>query len=85
VHIWRYDTYIAKLTLNVDPRVIAQAKRYASSRGVSVSSLVESYLKAIGENDRPEGGEPPVLRKLKGVLTTADVADYRRHLAKKYL
>lgn len=80
---------MAKLTLSVNPRVIAQAKRYASRRKVSVSSLVESYLSAIGDeagsgNSRPQP-DPPVLRKLRGILKVADVGDYRRHLAKKYM
>jgi hypothetical protein len=76
---------MAKLTLSVQPQVVAQAKRYASHRKISVSSLVESYLSALGDDSQTVSTDPPVLRKLRGVLKTGDVADYRQHLANKYL
>ncbi len=42
---------------------------------------------ARGEVARPEVREtapPPVLGKLRGSLATGTVADYERHLARKY-
>ena len=73
----------AKLTLSVDPRVIAAAKRYAAESGTSVSQLVEDYLAAIvaGPVRAPE---PPVLARLRGSMRDIDVDDYRRHLVEKY-
>jgi hypothetical protein len=79
---------MAKLTLSVDPRVIRQAKRYASQHNVSVSSLVESYLNTISAEKPFIPGpqpEPPVVRRLRGILKAGDIGDYRDHLAKKYL
>ena len=35
---------MTKLTLSVDARVVARAKRYARARGTSVSGLVERML-----------------------------------------
>lgn len=73
----------AKLTLTVDPRVIAAAKRYAAESGTSVSQLVEDYLSAIvaGPVQAPA---PPVLTRLRGAMRDVDVDDYRRHLVEKY-
>jgi hypothetical protein len=77
-----------KLTLSVDRRVVARAKRYARARGTSVSRLVEAYLDVIhapGRRDgRPAERMPPVLARLRGALKAASVEDYRRYLQRKY-
>lgn len=74
---------MAKLTLSVDPDVVRRAKRYASARGTSVSRLVERFLGLLG---RPPArtGDPPVLRRLRGILKGGSRAEYRRHLVRKY-
>jgi hypothetical protein len=38
---------MSKLTLSVDGAVVARAKRYASTRGTSVSRLVQEYLEML--------------------------------------
>ena len=77
-----------KLTLSVDRRVVARAKRYARARGTSVSRLVEAYLDVVHaagpRGGRSAGRTPPVLARLRGSLTTASVEDYRRYLQRKY-
>ena len=75
---------MAKLTLSVDDRVVSRAKQYAKRRGVSVSSMVEAYLAAIGEPPSPVTGATPILRSLRGILKNADIDEYREHLAAKY-
>jgi hypothetical protein len=72
-----------KLTLSVDPAVVRQAKRYAKANRTSVSRLVERFLGLLG---RPSARreEPPVLRRLRGILRHGDRENYRRHLARKY-
>ncbi len=71
-----------KLTLTVDPRVIAAAKEYASEAGTSVSQLVEDYLAAIVAS--PTVSSAPVLNRLRGSMRGVDVEDYRRHQVDKY-
>lgn len=73
----------AKLTLSVDPRVVASAKRYAADAGISVSQLVEDYLTAIAASS-PQVAGAPVLERLRGSLREGDLADYRQHLVEKY-
>jgi hypothetical protein len=75
---------MAKLTLSVDTRVVARAKRFAKLQGVSVSEIVETYLSAIAEPPSPTAGATPILHSLRGVLKGSDVHAYRKHLAAKY-
>jgi hypothetical protein len=75
---------MAKLTLSVDDRVVSRAKLYAKARGVSVSEIVEAYLSAVAEPPASARGSTPVLRSLRGILRSADVREYRKHLAAKY-
>ena len=39
-----------KLTLSVDEKVIAGAKRYAEEKGTSVSQLVETFLGGLSSS-----------------------------------
>ncbi len=75
---------MAKLTLSVDNRVVSRAKQYAKLRGVSVSKMVEGYLTAVAEPPSPVTGAAPILRSLRGVLKSADIDEYRKHLTAKY-
>jgi hypothetical protein len=75
---------MSKLTLSVDPSVVARAKHYAKQNGISLSRMVETYLASISA---PPAAKkmPPVLRSLRGILNRADPEDYKKHLAEKYL
>ena len=48
-----------KLTLSVDARVVTRAKRYARTRGTSVSRLVETLLDAVSEPSRERDHAAP--------------------------
>lgn len=77
---------MAKLTLSVDPTVVAAAKRYAAAAGTSVSQLVENYLSALVQAPQ-EVGEPPMLARWRGTMAAEDdqaLEDYRDHLVEKY-
>jgi hypothetical protein len=73
-----------KLTLTIDERVVARAKRYASARGTSVSRLVEAYLDVVQAQPTGRARTPPVLARLRGSLKRGSIEDYRRHLQRKY-
>jgi hypothetical protein len=80
---------MAKLTLGVDDRVVARAKLYAKRQGVSVSKIVEAYLSSVAASvaDVPVTSATkatPLLRSVRGILKSADIAEYRRHLSTKY-
>jgi antitoxin component of RelBE/YafQ-DinJ toxin-antitoxin module len=48
-----------KLTLSIDDRISARAKRFAQQQGTSVSELVETYLAAIASRGGNQW-EPPI-------------------------
>lgn len=71
-----------KLTITVDADLLPVAKRYARSRGVSLSSLVEQSLRDIAGD-----GAPSFSARWRGMFRAADRADDPRFeaLAEKYL
>lgn len=78
-----YHTYMSKLTLSVDEEVVRDAKRYAASRGTSISRLVERYLSLLSRPPRSEE-QTPVLKMLRGAARGESADTYRRHLDRKY-
>ncbi|MBX2944798.1 MAG: hypothetical protein KF725_03105 [Cyclobacteriaceae bacterium] len=58
-----------KLTLSVNAKLAAKAKRYAKKRGTSISKLFEEHISSIHES--PEAKERKImlenLRKFKGI------------------
>ena len=71
-----------KLTLTLEEKVIASAKKYATRRGKSLSKIVESYLKTISLNDSSEKKLLPRVAKLKGVIQLPKNFEYKNELAK---
>ena len=70
-----------KLTITVDAQLLPKAKRYARSRGVSLSSLIEEALREIAEEEAPS-----FVDRWRGRFEPAGKDDDRfRALAEKYL
>jgi hypothetical protein len=79
----------SKLTLSVDPQVVARAKEYAERNQTSVSELVQTYLSIVTRPSKPARGKelPPVLRSLRGLVRDDGLdyrAEHRKHLAARY-
>jgi hypothetical protein len=74
-----------KLTLRLDDRLIASAKRHSAESGKSVSQLVADFFALIDAQDRDVDITPRV-RSLRGVLVGSglDENDHRRHLEEKH-
>lgn len=73
-----------KLTLRVDGRLIERAKEYASQHDMSVSQLVETFLRELERRERVTS-QTPVLDQLAGILPQeANVAEYYQYLEQKY-
>ena len=75
-----------KLTLRLDDKLIASAKRHSAESGKSVSQLVSDFFTLIDAQDADVEVTPRV-RSLRGVLAGSglDERDYRRHLEDKHL
>ena len=70
-----------KLTVTIDEHLVPKAKRYARSRGLSLSQLIENALREMGA-----GEAVSFSRRWRGKFRVAERADERyRALAKKYL
>ena len=70
-----------KLTITVDAEILPAAKRYARSRGVSLSSLVEQSLRSVAGQEAPS-----FTQRWRGQLRAAKRDDPRYDaLARKYL
>jgi Family of unknown function (DUF6364) len=74
-----------KLTLRLDDKLIARAKRHSAESGKSLSQLVSDFFALIDAQDRDVDITPRV-RSLRGVLAASglDENDYRRHLEEKH-
>ena len=70
-----------KLTITVDADLLPIAKRYARSRGVSLSSLIEQSLREVAGDD-----SEPFTSRWRGRFQAAERDDPRYDaLAEKYL
>ena len=69
-----------KLTVTVDAKVLPRAKRYARSRGVSLSSIIERSLRDVVGEDTPSFAS-----RWRGQFKAASREDPRYdELARKY-
>jgi replicative DNA helicase len=79
-----------KLTLTIEQSIIEKAKKYASSKGRSLSDIIENYLKIITKEEQAQEVElTPIVKSLKGTFKEPRNFDYKtelsKRLAEKYL
>lgn len=77
-----------KLTLSLDNSIIESAKKYAQLNNISLSKLIESYLKSLTQRKSSTTEITPLVESLSGVITLdkdSDVKDaYTDYLIEKY-
>lgn len=77
-----------KLTLSLDESVIENAKLFAKQNKISLSKLIEGYLKSIVDNKTKNVEITPLVESLSGVVQVPegfDVRDdYTKYLIEKY-
>jgi hypothetical protein len=82
----------AKLTLSLDKEVIEKAKAYAKEQGISLSKMLENYLKVITKKSEKDTGEIEISPFVKSLAvpglkprTKEQMRkEYREYLEKKY-
>jgi len=77
-----------RLTLRLDEKLIASAKRHSAASGRSVSQLVADFFSLLEAQSTSTDVEvTPRVRALRGVLAGSelDEGEYRRHLENKHL
>jgi hypothetical protein len=79
----------AKLTLKLDRSVIDSARIYAGNSHKSLSKLVEDFFRSLAQENNMEKKYPPLIEKLSGFITEADLETISlndekvRHILKK--
>jgi hypothetical protein len=74
----------AKLTLNVDKEIAGKAKKYARSKGRSLSDLVEDYLKFLTRQMETDTIKiSPRVKSLLGSIKVPDGFDYKKELSER--
>jgi cysteinyl-tRNA synthetase len=68
-----------KLTLNIDDKIIARAKRASERRKVSLSSVVEEYLDRFSKNDsdkkNDKPSEPSLVERIRKYTSPVEISD----------
>jgi hypothetical protein len=68
-----------KLTLNVDDKIIARAKKASERRRVSLSSVVEEYLDRFSKNDsdkkNEKTSEPSLVERIRKYTSPVEISD----------
>jgi Family of unknown function (DUF6364) len=67
-----------KLTLKLEQDIIEKAKAYAKLQKISLSKLVESYLRRI--TNQPVGSEKitPLVESLSGIIKLQEEYDHKK-------
>lgn len=77
-----------KLTLSLNESVIENAKLYAKKNKISLSKLIEAYLKSVTENTTKNVEITPLVKSLSGVIQLPigfdERSDYTNYLLEKY-
>ena len=68
--------------MTVDDSVINQAKKYAKSKGRSLSDMVETYLKSLSATLDNDEEIDPRIKKMMGVITLPEDFNYKTELSK---
>jgi cysteinyl-tRNA synthetase len=68
-----------KLTLNIDDKIIARAKKASERRKVSLSSVVEEYLDRFSKNDsdkkNEKTSEPSLVERIRKYTSPVEISD----------
>lgn len=78
-----------KLTLNIDKSIINKAKTYASTQHISLSKIVEEYLKSLSSSSKEEFIIAPITKELGSIIKKKTKIDYKNsvedYLISKYI
>lgn len=71
-----------KLTLTIEDEVIHMAKNYANAHNQSLSSIVESYLRALtASGQRKPEKHTSQVAKLKGIIQLPEDFNHKKAMA----
>jgi len=71
-----------KLTLTIEQDLIEYAKKYAKSKGRSLSDLIENYLMLLLEEQNTSLPLSSEIKKMKGAIKLPSDFNYKKSLGK---
>lgn len=77
----------SKLTLKLDQETIELAKEYAKDKNISLSKMIENYLRLIVRRKRHDIGISPLVESLSGIIKGKNAKmekEYVDYLSTKY-
>lgn len=79
----------SRVTITIDEAVIERAKDYAAEHKISLSKIIEAYLKMLPKQKPPKREITPLVKSLSGVIELPAGMDvkkaYSKHINAKYL
>ncbi len=67
-----------KLTLRLNKEVIEEAKKYALSQNISMSKMIETYLKSIVKSRNQKITITPLVESISGIIQLDEDIDYKK-------
>ena len=67
-----------KLTLTIEDQVIKTAKKYAQIKGISLSRLIEDYLRTLSNEDKLANEITPRIARLRGSIKLPADFNYKK-------
>ena len=67
-----------KLTLNIDDKIVARAKKASAKRSMSLSSIVEEYLDKFSLNEiqvKSSKYEPDIIQRIRKYTRPVEISD----------
>lgn len=81
----------SKLTLSMEPEVVYAAKKIAKEKNISLSKLVENYLRSISKENKANSDLIEISDWVKGMVAVDKPIpdfdhkkEYHKHLEEKY-
>ena len=68
-----------KLTLKLEQTIIEKAKDYAKHHRISLSKLIESYLKSVTEQKKNDFEITPLVESLIGVIHLSEENEWKNN------
>jgi len=69
-----------KLTLNIDKNIINKAKSYALNQHISLSKLVEEYLKSLSSSSNDKLVVAPITKELSNIIKNKTKINYKNSI-----
>ncbi len=76
----------SKLTIKLEQEIIARGKAHAEQQGISLSKLIENYLRLVTQVEQPDQLKySPVIQELSGIISLESDLEQEQEAYMEYL